>query len=205
MASSGSLFSQFTYTDQLSVEEFNAACPAMYRLATSPFVGETGARLQRLYMRNESSKQAVDDFLRSADLSLYKVWHYKLENATKLMVLDILANKRQMYSYTHITRATPWEVAKDGRVVSTAQQSCSWLMCSPKALVANDICRLYKVRGASSQCRVPSRCNPRTQPAWHDCRASMIACQLTQTTIITLQNQPWSGTCCLVLSPSTCR
>jgi hypothetical protein len=140
------LYSRFSFTDTLGEQDLNATCPTIFNLISSNLtaaIKTSGGRLISMY--KNGSEAVLDDFIKALDPSLFKVWRFKLATRSRLMILNILTDSRQAYTYSSVSRTIPWEVAKDGRVLSTARQSCSWGMCLPKLLLADTVCMLYKV------------------------------------------------------------
>ncbi len=102
-----------------------------------------------LFNSGPAGLKQLNAWLKSVDTRMHNFWR-TLRSDRQLMILKILNEDRQLYTYTELRRVIPWPNPKKGGPPLQANQSCTWTMCVPKALAALNVCALYRGLNASS-------------------------------------------------------
>jgi hypothetical protein len=145
------MYQQFTFTDTLSEQALTDKCPTISEF-NNAFVKQAGAVVPQalaLFKSGPAGLRQLNSFIKSVDTRMYNFWS-TLRTDRQLMVLKIINEERQVYTYTEFRRTIPWANPRKGGPVLQANQSCTWTMCVPKALAALNMCALYKGLNESS-------------------------------------------------------
>jgi hypothetical protein len=134
----------------LPTDELQKRCPTISSLdqafvqgaATGQFAGYAD-RLLRLYATGPAGIRQVNSLIRAADSNLYAVWREQPQDL-RLGLLHVVNETRQAYAHTELQRTIPWRSSsKANSPTAPANQTCTWTMCAPKALVAINVCNVY--------------------------------------------------------------
>jgi hypothetical protein len=99
-------------------------------------------RAWSMWQQGEEGKEQVRTLVQTLNPELYKIFSDLTFERQSLMLL-MVNQSRQVYSHVGLSRTIPWRNVSGEQPV-LVNQSCTWSMCMPKAMVAMTICDLLK-------------------------------------------------------------
>jgi hypothetical protein len=135
---------RFTFSDTLTDEQLGTMCPVI-KAITDPFMNDPSVkRLWPLWRSGPDGEEMVKNLVKNLSPELNDIFQ-SYSDPKKEMLLRVPSESRQAYAYASLQRTITWRVPLlSGEQPVLVNQSCSWIMCMPRALAAMAICDMFK-------------------------------------------------------------